>query len=118
MEKLLEASKIKQCKSLQEIHRLLKQKTEGDKSYIVYDHIFDQYEVLDPLNKLMPMASLPPQEHTPSPNQSEEDFINEAQKICEGKKIARKENAKAFLQNFSHLKHQAYISELKNDKKG
>lgn len=61
MEKMLDESKNKHFKSLQEIHKVL-QKKKGDKSYIVYDHKDDQYEVLDPLNKLAPMASLPPLE--------------------------------------------------------
>lgn len=94
MEKLLEESKNKQCKSLQEIHKVLKQKTKGDKSYIVYDHKSDQYEVLDPLNKL---TALPPLEQPRPLENPGDDFVNEAQKACESKKISRQENAKAFL---------------------
>ena len=86
MEKLLEESKNKQCKSLQEIHKVLKQKTKGDKSYIVYDHKSDKYEVLDPLNKF---TALPPLEQPPPLEHPGDDFVNEAQKVCESKKIAR-----------------------------
>lgn len=71
---------------MQEIHKVLKQKTKGDKSYIVYDHKSDQYEVMDPLNKL---TAVPPLEQPLPLEQSGDDLVNEVQKACESKKIAR-----------------------------